>query len=160
MTLPKGVRIWEQWSLNSKEQPTPATVGIFDNLVAWADFEGLPRFSQLGSAGRESPETSRLAILRSGPLLPVGALESSHSEHAWASNDSFSALNRFCCDFLKWHQFSIRSLRAKAIFEWEKSSGSPWTQLGPQLKIIHGCDGPIIQILRTIRSVCEEQKGT
>ena len=156
---PKGIRIWEQWSLNSKEQPSPGTVGMFENMIVWADFEGMPRFSNHRSSLRDQPETSRLAVLRSGPLVQFRESDSSQTERGWVSNESLGALSHLCYNFLKWSQFSIRSLRAKAIFEWESSDGGQFTQLAPQLKIIHNCDGPIVKILKSVRSICEDKKG-
>ncbi len=155
---PKGIRVWEQWSLNSREQPAPATVGLFENMVVWADFDGLPRFSSSKWA-HESPETSRLAVLRAGPLLAEGESDSQGSEQGWVSQDSLGALNHLCYDFLKWSQFSIRSLRAKAIFEWDARDGESLTEINPKFKIVRRCDGPLVQILRSVRSACEERKG-
>ncbi len=159
LTPPKGIRMWEQWSLNSKEQPAPATVGMFENMVVWADFEGLPRFSNLKTFPEEQPEASRLAVLRSGPLISVGDSDLQLTKEGWISHESLGALSHLCYDFLKWSQFSIRSLRAKAIFEWEGLGELPATSLTPQLKVVRGCDGPVVQILKAVRSACEEKKG-
>ena len=129
-------------------------------MVVWADFEGMPRFSSHKPFQQEQPETSRLAVLRSGPLISTGDTDPQNStEGGWISRESLGALSHLCYDFLKWSQFSIRSLRAKAIFEWEKLDETAVAPLTSQLRIIRGCDGPMVQILRTVRAACEEKRG-
>jgi hypothetical protein len=159
LRMPKGIRIWEQWSLNSKEQPIPGTIGVFKNMIVWADLESTHRFSNSNSSFRDPVETSRLAVLQSGSLIPLGEPDPRPTEQGWASKESLGALGHLCYDFLKWSQFSVQFLRAKAIFEWENVEGPPSTQLGPQVQIIGQCDGPVVQILKSVRSICEDKKG-
>jgi hypothetical protein len=156
---PRGIRIWEQWSLNSREQPTPSTVGMFDNMTVWADFEGVPHLSDFSSQMGTPPESSRLAVLRSGPLITLGASDSSQADRGWVSSESFKALSHLCYDFLKWDQFSIRSLRARAIFEWHQDETWLLNPKDPKVQVVSGCDGPMIQILRNVQSICEAITG-
>lgn len=156
--LPKGVRIWEQWSLNSRDQPTPSTIGLYENMVVWADFEGLPRLSSSGARPGKLSDAPRLSVLRSGSLIPIENAESINDEGGWVSSQSLTALTHLCYDFLKWNHFTIRSLRTKAILEWNHSEAATPSEIAPRLKIVSHCDGPIIKILKSVRAACIEKQ--
>src|SRR5262249_55320415 len=110
-TLPKGIRLWEEWSVLSKDPVDPATIGMIDELVVWAEGEGDP----IETDGK------RLGVLRPGPLYPI----SSPTEVAkvWeteiASGKSFERVHELCDQFLHWGRFTLRSLRVRQTFEWE-----------------------------------------
>lgn len=145
--LPKGVRLWEQWSINSRETPDPSTVGMFGDMAVWADFEGLPLKNQ-GPA--------RLAVLRAGPVVPIQDLYLPQAGLSWGSSESFSSLSKLCQGFLKWDRFSVRTLRPRAIFEWE--SPQPWrlTRSDLKIQVLPACDGPLVEIVRQVRAVCDQ----
>ncbi len=145
--LPRGVRIWEQWSLNSREPPDPSTVGMYADMAVWADFEGPHRES--------SPSSSRLAVLRAGPLIPLEGFHIPPRELTWASAQSFEALSHLCHTFLKWDRFSIHHLKTSSLFEWDQKE--PWllSKHNPQIRVIPACDGPLVDVVQKARSVCE-----
>ena len=144
--LPAGVRFWEQWSLISRDELDPEVIGTYSNLVVWAEVEGRPHSG-----------LDRLSVLRSGPLLAAGeATTASEALNAWASGESMSALSSLCYDFMKWSRFSVRSMKARAIFEWAEPVGgasAPWELEGlePSMRIIPRCDGPLVDVVRTAR---------
>jgi hypothetical protein len=142
--LPKGVRVWEEWFLNSREVLDPNTVGMFGDMAVWAAFEGTPA----------SQKT--LAVLRAGPLVTLDEVQLPQGGLSWASTDSFGALSSLCHGFLKWDRFSIRSMKARAVFEWEKQK--PWllSDSDPLIWVIPECDGPLIDVVQTARSACDQ----
>jgi hypothetical protein len=137
---PRGTRLWEQWSLISRDDLDPEVIGTYLNMVVWAEAEGVP--------GKTAQ--NRLSVLRSGPLLKQSeALQESGSN--WASAESLNGLSSLCYDFLKWSQFSIRSMKPRAIFEWDDLR--PWSLNAqePQVTVVPGCDGPLVDVVRTAR---------
>ena len=151
--VPKGIRYWEQWSINSREAPDPSVVGMFDDMAVWADFEGQPNLPpQQGD--QETLNIPRLAVLRAGPLVPLGG-KNSKTALNWGSAESFGSLTSLCQGFLKWDRFSIRSLRARAVFEWDHEE--PWllSQYGPPIRVIPACDGPLVDVVRVARKACD-----
>jgi hypothetical protein len=144
--FPKGIRYWEQWSLNSREAPNPTTVGMFGDMAIWADFEGLPSHQT----------THRLSILRSGPLVNLSGVNSPQVGMSWASTESLGALSKLCNGFLKWDRFSVRAMKARAIFEW--SDEKPWllSPSKPWIQVVPSCDGPLMDVVRVARSSCEK----
>jgi hypothetical protein len=139
--LPRGIRLWEQWSLVSRDELDPEVIGTFEDMVVWAELEGNPASEKTG----QKPD--RLSVLRSGPLLKLGEI----SDSSWASGESLNALSSLCYDFLKWGQFSIRSMKPRAIFEWPETNQWDFKSSSPRLSIIPGCDGPLVQVVRTAR---------
>jgi hypothetical protein len=143
--LPQGVRLWEQWILNSREAPDPSTVGMFGDMAVWADIEGAPTRTI----------TPRLSVLRAGPLVTLEEMTHPKIGMTWASADSFRALSMLCNDFLKWDRFSVRAMKARAIFEWDKPT--PWmlAEANPWVRVIPACDGPLVRVVQTARSSLE-----
>jgi hypothetical protein len=121
-------------------------------MVVWAEVEGTP------AGDTDMSRLNRLSVLRSGPLLKLGevlpgTLGEAPAGSSWASAESMNALSSLCYDFLKWNRFSIRSMKARAIFEWDDVK--PWSLKAqePRLRIIPGCDGPLVSVVRTAREV-------
>jgi hypothetical protein len=144
--LPRGVRLWEQWSLNSRDEPDPGMIGMLGDMAVWADFEGIPP---------ENKQSHRLAVLRSGPLVSPKGLNLPQQGLNWASAQSFGSLSNLCHNFLKWDRFSIHSLRARAIFEWENEESWLLTPSDPLVQVVTACDGPLVDVVRVARSACE-----
>lgn len=139
--LPRGVRLWEQWSLVSRDNLDPEVIGVYDNMAVWAEVEGAPTDDAL----------ERLSVLRGGPLLGLGETGSS-----WASADSINALSSLCYGFLKWNRFSIRSMKPRMIFEWENHR--PWELSDePGIRVVPGCDGPLVQVVRRAQEACGKE---
>ncbi|HLE00715.1 MAG TPA: FAD-dependent oxidoreductase [Bdellovibrionota bacterium] len=152
--LPKGLRVWEQWSLVSRDPLEPGVIGTFragsGELTAWAEIEGIPTESAL-------LPNAPLAVLRAGPLLGADEMLSPRHGSSWASADSFQALSALCRDFFKWDSWTVRSMRARALFEWPDTTPSHWclSASEPRVEIIPGADGPIIDVVQRARMACE-----
>lgn len=137
--LPRGVRLWEQWSLVSREDLDAEVMGTYGDMVVWSEVEGTPDAPLLAGA------LNRLSVLRYGPLAALDDLDFS-----WISAQSLSALSGLCYDFLKWNRFSVRSMKPRAILEWENPT--PWNLSDePLLRVVPACDGPLVQVVRRAR---------
>lgn len=144
--MPRGIRLWEQWSLISRDELDTDVVGTFSNMVVWAEVEGKP------SPGGAS-KVDRLSVLRSGPLLPLPqGFNETPTGSSWITADSLNALSVLCYDFLKWNRFSVRSMKPRAIFEWDEGM-RPWCfqDQEPTVKIVPACDGPLVNVVRISR---------
>jgi hypothetical protein len=151
--LPQGIRLWEQWSILSRDDLDPEVIGTYSNLVVWAEVEGSP-----SSAGI----LNGLAVLRAGPVVslqgkyPLDATSISN----WLSHDSLTSLSSLCYDFLKWNRFSVRSMKPRSIFEW--GDLDHWvfkeadSNMGPKVKIVTRCDGPVFEVVRVAQEVARE----
>ncbi len=153
---PLGVRLWEQWSLISREPLESDVIGMYGDVTAWADFEGAP------PAATEARALSRLSALRSGPLVDpreTHALSgTSSSQLRWASAESFATLEALFREFLGWEYYSVRAMKPRAIFEWEEGAASRSWRLragAPEVQVIGGCDGPIADVVANVRKACE-----
>jgi hypothetical protein len=144
---PAGVRLWEHWSLVSRDQVDPGVIGVFRDMAVWAEVEGQPQ-----------PETQpihRLAVLRAGARVPLDQAAAPEGGRSWASAESFGAVSELCHNFLKWERFSVRQLRARAIFEWEHKA--PWRLArgdGQRAFVVPGSDGPLVEVARAARAAC------
>ncbi|MBI2711548.1 MAG: hypothetical protein HYX41_01620 [Bdellovibrio sp.] len=144
---PLGIRLWEEWSLISRDPPNPQVIGNFSDLTVWADYEGPPSV--------DPNRTSRLSALRLGPLVTKLAQHPTDNQSNWASSESFYSLARLTQDFLNWNHTTIRGMKAKAIFEWKDET--PWTmcKTHPRIEIVRGCDGPLVDVVRTAKASCD-----
>lgn len=144
--LPKGVRVWEEWSLISRDGLDPGTVGIYEDMTVWAEVEGAP----------ELPESAPkfMAVLKPGQLVDLQSTSAPQAGMSWGSADSFNSLSRLCHDFLKWEKFSINSMRPRAIFEW--NNPRPWAlSRGPvKATVIPSCDGYLVDVVGAARAAC------
>lgn len=157
--LPKGVRLWEEWVLVSRERLDPGVVGAFSGMAVWAEIEGAP-----SAASGSRSDQDRLVVLMPGALVAAENFPQSGPSSAWGSNwassESFTELMRLCGELLMWDKFSIRSMRPRAIFEWSGDSpgARTWTMPsgGPEVTVIGGADGPLADVLRVARLACGE----
>ncbi len=159
---PRGVRLWEQWSLVSREKPDPSLIAMLEGLSVWAEVEGSP-----DDAAQNERAPNRLSVLRRGPLLSLDQYTSPAVGLSWASERSFQDLSKLCTDYLGWQEISIRKLTARAIFEWGSSHGLSWKLTGrkrgrpadagesPPVIVQGGCDGPLVEVVDTARAACE-----
>jgi hypothetical protein len=140
--LPAGLRLWEQWSLVSRDDLDPEVIGTFSNLVVWAEVEGSP-----ATAGA----LNRLSVLRAGPLVDfrTGSAD-------WLSQESLTSLSSLCYDFLKWSRFSVRFMKTHSILEWNDSQHWTFKETEPRVKIVTRCDGPLFEVVRVAREVAQE----
>lgn len=144
----RGVRVWEEWSVASRESLDPSLAGNFEDLVAWADIEGAPRANAFND---------RLNILRPGPSMPLESLLSGSAPPTQASQDSFKALSRLCLGFLRWDYFTVRALRARVLMDWGDEVPPPW-RMGGELSrafVVPGSDGPVMDVVRNARAACD-----
>jgi hypothetical protein len=148
--LPKGIRLWEQWALISRDDLDPEVIGTFSNLVVWAEVEGSP-----SSAG----VLNRLAVLRAGPLVDVRdnpADKITEASENWFSQESLLSLSSLCYDFLKWNRFSVRSMKPRAILEWGETHHWEFKVSEARVKVVTACDGPIFNVVRVAQEVAQE----
>ncbi|HAR44179.1 MAG TPA: hypothetical protein DCS07_16365 [Bdellovibrionales bacterium] len=136
LPLPDGIRLWEEWSLASRDKLDAHTIGTYRDMTVWAE----------SSEGRE---LHRLSVLLAGPLLQF-----KEPGLSWADAHSFERLSSLC-EFLNWESFAVRSMRHKAMFEWAKGSPAPFVlSKDPRTWVVAGCDGSLVDIVRRARSAC------
>jgi hypothetical protein len=144
-TLPRGVRLWEEWSLLSKDPVDPSSIGMIDDLVVWAEGEGDP----IDTDGKT------LGVLRPGSLYPVTAQTGGYG--AWesevVSRESFDRVTQLCKEFLHWERFTLRSLKVRKTFEWEGRRPSfILFRERFETRVVTGSEGFIADIVRTAKS--------
>lgn len=153
--MPAGIRLWEQWSMVSRDELDPGVVGAFNHdLAVWAETEGVPNKGSL----------FQLSILRLGELIKGGTVRAASQSGGWASKDAFSKLSALCHGFLRWDRFSVRAMTPRAILEWEDGQGGVWdlkkpTEENDAVRVVTGCDGPIVDVVRNVRMACEKFYG-
>lgn len=138
---PMGVRLWEDWSLLSREPLDSSHVGFFEDMAVWSDFEGCPE-----DGARLDPTVLR--VLRSGPL----------SEAPWdhvQSAESFDALARLCHGFLQWDKFSVRGMRARLKLEWPEAPIMPIQHGRLDSALVPASDGFLSQIVANASRAAE-----
>ncbi|MDR3607330.1 MAG: hypothetical protein P4M08_08115 [Oligoflexia bacterium] len=144
LPMPVGVRLWEQWSILSRDEVDPSVVGIWDGRMAvWADGEG-------------APGTRQLAVLRAGPLVSLDSLQARREGVSWASSESFDALGALCREFLHWERYTIRGMRPRAIFEW--GPGEPdgvASVFDTPTFVVQKSDGPLRDVVEAARRACD-----
>ncbi len=145
--LPVGLRLWEQWSVISRDALDPSCVGLFEDMAVWAEAEG---------AANPEEGLYRLAVLRAGALVGLQASELRDAGSSWVSEDSLGILTSLCHDFLRWERFTLRSMKARALLEWrdEKSWKLPTQDLSVQ--IVNASDGPLVDVVRVARASVAE----
>jgi hypothetical protein len=141
--LPLGIRLWEQWTLHSRDPIDPRAVGTFEDMTVWCDSEGVPSVSHA------------LAVLRPGRLVGLDSVNTPQSGMSWAGDDSFGSLVSLCTGLLRWERFSVRAMRPRAVFEWEPDA-QPWrlSFSEPAGFVVPGCDGPLLQAVHAARKAC------
>jgi len=143
-TLPKGIRLWEEWSLLSKDPVDPTTIGMIDDLVVYAEGEGDP----IETDGK------RLGVLKPGPLHSISSQEETY--RAWesevVSRNSFERIGELCDEFLRWGKFTLRSLKIRQTFEWEGRHPSfILFREKFETRVVTGSEGFMAEVVRTAR---------
>lgn len=165
---PAGVRVWEDWTLVSRDALDPTVVGVFEDMTVFASYEGLP---PVQAAGAADTGVHSLRVLRPGPVTALeGGL--SHgvgtvsgvggagggAESAAGGQESFRALERLCGQMLRWSDFSVRSFQARVLLEWDyRKLAQPMFQMGGELSKWHvmgGADGPLFEVAHQVRKAC------
>lgn len=149
--MPVGLRIWEHWTLVSREALSPNVVGAFENMLVWASLEGSPA---------QSPKLDHLSVLRAGPLLFWKEKRTPQLGGHWVSEDSLSSLSRLCNEFLGWDKFSVRSMIPRWILEWPsdlESRSIPLQHPRLDFRIVTHADGPVSEIVATIQETLENR---
>jgi hypothetical protein len=147
--MPRGLRLWEQWSLVSREVIDASAVGVFKNLAVWAEVEGQPD---------PAAPVHRLEVLRAGPLVETLNGTEPTSGHLFSS-DSFNSLSNFFYGFLKWERVTVRGMKPRALFEWGKSGSWSLSKSDLRAKVVMACDGPLAEVVRSARQSCLELGG-
>ena len=145
--LPTGVRVWEEWGMVSRELLNPYSVGIYEDMVVWADTEGDPEKNKSG--------LNQLKILKAGRLIPWKGYLSFKPENSLASAQSFSDLSRFCRNFLNWDWFSVRSMDPRLVFEWKKEKEMTADLSSYSVCLVPGCDGSLMNVVENSQKVTE-----
>ncbi len=144
-TLPKGIRLWEEWSLLSKDPVDPASIGMIDDLVVYAEGEGDP----VESDGK------RLGVLKPGPLHAISAQAETYRawENEVVSQSSFARISELCDEFLHWGRFTLRSLKIRQTFEWEGRHPSfILFRERFECRVVTGSEGFAAEVVRTARN--------
>ncbi|MBI3534239.1 MAG: hypothetical protein HY072_01955 [Deltaproteobacteria bacterium] len=154
--LPRGIRLWEQWSLVSKEPLDPAYIGHFEDLTVWAEVEGFPPTDLT---------KLHLSVLKSGALLKLDLKNNTNllaHESLWtsmASAESFQSLAKLCYQFLNWKSFSIRSMQPRAIFEWDTTTSNnalfTFNTFPFKNYVVCGGDGVFTQVIKQTQSAVD-----
>jgi hypothetical protein len=144
---PRGIRLWEQWTLHSRDPIDPRCVGTYEDMTVWCDQEGSPN--------QKSDMAHALAVLRPGRLVPLDTVNTPASGMSWTGEESFGSLSSLCTGFLRWEKFTVRAMRPRAVFEWEPDS-KPWrlSSTEPASYVVPGCDGPLLQAVNAARKAC------
>jgi len=170
---PRGLRLWEQWSLLSRFPVDPTVIGVLGDMLAWADVEGVPTVSEQNRVsakllqqeknqmdedrGAAGPVRTRLTVLRPSTLLESGtdlvsrARGAQDSRAGWLSSQSLQELETLCRAFLGWSRYSVRGLRTRITYEW--SAKPPVVRLSEMGDgwLVAGVEGPLPKIAETVR---------
>jgi hypothetical protein len=156
---PKGVRLWEEWSLISRDPVDPSVVGMLGDLAVWAEIEGAPSASAKDGAEYYKDPQHRLAALRAGALVEPRDAISARKAMNWASQESFAALTGLCNGFLNWSRLSLRGMKARPILEWQDFSSWALFESAHPVHVVPGSDGPLVQVVERARLACERLMG-
>lgn len=139
---PQGVRLWEEYSLVSRDPLAGEVIGSFEDLLVWAEVEG--------AFPKDKDGLHYLSVLKAGALL--NPAPGTHLNPLTA--ESFQSLSRLCGEFLRWESFTVRSMRPRFIFEWNENSLTTqrWliSGLPYPIFIVGGCDGPLTRIVEQV----------
>ena len=134
LSFPTCARLWEQWSLVSRDRLDPSVVGVFRDMAVWADGEGEP-----------SSDSKTLAVLRA---VDTG--------QGLSSSSSLGSLSELCHNYMKWDRFSIRSMKTRAVLEWDQKKATVFSLGdGRAAYVIRGADGAITEVVRNARNSCD-----
>lgn len=137
------VNVWEEWSLVSRDPIDPATVGVFDQMIVWGESEGSPKTGNL------------LTVLKPGQSFSVLDPEMRSLGNSWASQESFASLSKLSRSFLGWDRVTIRAMRPRIIFSWEKPGSYKMDHPDARIWVVRGCDGPLVDVVRHARNSVE-----
>ena len=152
-----GVRLWEDWTLTSRDPLDPGVVGVVKDAILWADFDGTP--------SRERP-SHRLRVLRPAAGASVSAQEPEAAlDRDLGSSESLRSLTELCQEFLKWEKFAVRSVRPRLLMDWKRAGAElkPMYQLRkerPFLRMVTSADGSLADIVSAASSSCADLAAT
>ena len=145
---PRGVRTWEEWSLQTDRELNPDTIASFEDMIVWSRLQGAPDPS--------NKEPIRiLKMLRVGPRYDVEGFQIEQLGQSWASDDSFESLETLCREYLGWKKITVRGMKPRATFEWG-SEPAHVVPLKGKVHIITGCDGPLVDVVDSARRAAEQ----
>ena len=149
--LPKGVRVWEDWQLVSREGLEAHTIGIFENMVVSSNFEGAP----------DNPSNQMLEVMLKGNLLTLSDYAYPFRDYLYASGSSIDSISRLCEGFLNWEYVTVRKLTVRELIEWSDSddpADSVFTldESKTNAHIVLRCDGPLLDVVTQAANVVEE----
>ena len=137
--MPKGLRLWEEWLIQSKEFLDPTVIGVWEDLFAYSDYEGPPP--------RDRTPRSQLRVFKPSSVIHWSRSGGLPQHLPYASSETIGKLTEFCEDFLNWERFSISGMIPRVIIEWDDLAAA--TQIGNQKEIVFvpGSDGPLDQVV-------------
>ncbi|MBL7717178.1 MAG: hypothetical protein JNL01_17065 [Bdellovibrionales bacterium] len=146
---PGGVRVWEDWTLVSRDALDPSVVGVFEDMTVFASYEGAPK---------DPNGVHALRVLRPGAVVGLEQAMRIGPEQTAGGLESFRALERLCGQMLRWSAFSVRSFEARVLLEWDyRKLAQPMFRLGGELSkwnVMGGADGPLFEVAHQVRKAC------
>lgn len=147
---PHSARLWEQWMVNSREPIDRSTIGVFENMSVWADFEGSPE--------TRTGELDRLAVLNPTLAISSEELVSARTLADWGSYFSFSKLSRLFLEFMRWEKFTVRNLKPRVLMDWPNRDAifvSSATE-APRVHVVAGADGFLPSVVRQAKNASND----
>jgi len=145
---PLGFRLWEEWSLSSREFIDPSVVGVYQDMMVYSDYEGLPP--------RDTLPLNRLKVLKPSKVFPWDKAQPFPRGLPYASAETLEDLTEFCEDFLNWDKFSIHDMKPRLLFEWEQTKLRSNTHVvGTKLHVIPDVEGPLHHVVERVLSSLE-----
>jgi len=127
-------KIWEEWTLISRDPLDPSQLGFVGLSSVWAKYEGAP----------------------SGPIHELGVFSPVLEGEKVAGPASFARLGGLAQRVLNWDRFSVRDLKERRI------SSPPQTEpefgaLG-KIRWMWGSDGALVGLVDRVVRFCSEEK--
>lgn len=143
---PKGIRLWEEWLIQSREFLDPSVIGVWEDLIAFSDYEGSPP--------RDLVSRNLLKVFKPSHLQNWSKTSGYPLNLPYANSEALTTLTEFCEDFLNWERFSISGMIPRVLFEWDELEKA--TQLGQSdsVVLVPGSDGPLDQVVtQSLKSI-------
>lgn len=138
LPTPSGIRLWEEWLIQSKEFLDPSVIGVWEDLIVFSDYEGAPP--------RDLVSRNILKVFKQSQILSWDKAAST-LHLPYASSETLSDLSEFCENFLDWERFSIAGMIPRVLFEWDDLVQATKLGQNQSVVLVPGSDGPIDQVI-------------
>ncbi|MCM0605214.1 MAG: hypothetical protein KA715_03930 [Xanthomonadaceae bacterium] len=143
---PKGVRLWEEWLIQSREFLDPSVIGVWEDLIAFSDYEGSPP--------RDLVSRNLLKVFKPSTLLTWTKSSGFPLSLPYANSETLSSLSEFCEEFLHWERFSISGMVTRVLFEWDDLEQATLLGESDSIVLVPGSDGPLDQVVsQSLKSI-------